>query len=73
MHVSSEEFLDIQATIECRFTLKCIRDMIITYNHLTQLSKKHLFHEFRPVCNSVFNIQNPKATRKIMALTKSFK
>ena len=28
---SSNEFLDIQATIECRFTLK--RDMIIKYNH----------------------------------------
>ena len=24
---SSKEFLDIQATIECGFTLKCVRDM----------------------------------------------
>ena len=31
--VSSKEFLDIQATIECRFTLKYVRDMIITYRH----------------------------------------
>ena len=31
--VSNEEFLDIQATIECRFTLKCVRDLIITYSH----------------------------------------
>ena len=30
--VSSKEFLDIQATIESRFTLKVIRDMIITYS-----------------------------------------
>ena len=29
---SSKEFLDIQATIECGFTLKRVRDMIITYN-----------------------------------------
>ena len=27
----SKEFLDIQATIECGFTLKCIRDMTRTY------------------------------------------
>ena len=26
--VSSKEFLDIHATIECRFTLKCVCDMI---------------------------------------------
>ena len=29
---SSKEFLDIQATIECGFTLKRVRDMIKTYN-----------------------------------------
>ena len=28
--VSSKEFLDIQVTIECKFTLKRVRDMIIT-------------------------------------------
>ena len=27
-----EEFLDIQATVECVFTLKLVRDMIITYS-----------------------------------------
>ena len=26
----SKDFLDIQATIECGFTLKCVRDMIRT-------------------------------------------
>ena len=31
---SSKEFLDIQATIECGFTLKRIRDMTRTYSHL---------------------------------------
>ena len=30
---SSKEFLDIQATIECRFTLKRVRDMIKTYRY----------------------------------------
>ena len=30
--VSSKESLDIQATKECGFTLKTIRDMIITYS-----------------------------------------
>ena len=29
---SSKEFLDIQATIECGFTLKHVRDMIRTYS-----------------------------------------
>ena len=30
--VSSKEFLHIQATIKCGFTLKRVRDMIRTYN-----------------------------------------
>ena len=30
--VSRKEFLDIQATIECRFSLKLEREMIITYS-----------------------------------------
>ena len=29
----SKEFLDIQATIECQFTLKRVRDMTRTYSH----------------------------------------
>ena len=33
--VSSKEFLDIQATMESRFTLKLVRDMIITYSLFT--------------------------------------
>ena len=37
---SSKEFLDIQATIECGFTLKRVRDMIKTYNQLHD-SKLH--------------------------------
>ena len=33
--VSSEEFLDIQTTIKCGFTLKCVHDMIRTYSEFT--------------------------------------
>ena len=32
MPVSSKKFLDIQGTIKCRFTLKRVRDMIITFS-----------------------------------------
>ena len=38
--VSSKEFLDIQATIECGFTLKRVCDMIKTYNRNKNLDKK---------------------------------
>ena len=33
-YASSKEFLDIQASIECRFTLKLVRDMIIIYSQM---------------------------------------
>ena len=32
---SSKEFLDIQATMECEFTLKHVRDMTRTYTVIT--------------------------------------
>ena len=35
---SSKEFLDIQATIECGFTLKCVHDMT-TYSQSFNCSK----------------------------------
>ena len=35
----SKEFLDIQATIECEFTLKCVRDMIRTYSQFHRTDK----------------------------------
>ena len=37
--VSNKEFLDIQATVECRFTLKRIRDMVITYSQMYRTVK----------------------------------
>ena len=32
--VSNKKLLEIQATIDCRFTLKLLRDMIITYSYI---------------------------------------
>ena len=37
---SGKEFLEIQANIECRLTLKCVRDMIRTYSELQSSEKK---------------------------------
>ena len=44
MPVSSKVYLDIQASIECGFTLKYVRDMIITYSqmHLTDKYSQHI-------------------------------
>ena len=40
---SSKEFLDIQATVECGFTVKLVRDMIKSYSqmHRTDKSSQH--------------------------------
>ena len=35
----SKEFLEIQGTIECGFTLKLVRDMTRTYNHDSSLAQ----------------------------------
>ena len=39
MPVLSKEFLDIQANMECRFTLKCVRDMTRTYSQIHRTDK----------------------------------
>ena len=36
---SSKEFLDIQATVECGFTLKRVRDMTRTYSQMHRIDK----------------------------------
>ena len=36
---SSKKFLDIQATVECRFTLKRVHDMIRTYSQMHRTHK----------------------------------
>ena len=37
--LEGKEFLDIQATIECRFILKRVRGMIITYSQMHRTDK----------------------------------
>ena len=37
-HINSDT-ANIQAIIECRFTLKCVHDMIITYSQMHHLDK----------------------------------
>ena len=37
--VSSKEFLEIHASLECTFTLKCVRDVIIMYSLYTLVSR----------------------------------
>ena len=37
--VLNKEFLDIQVTIECGFTLKRVRDMITTYSLMRRTDK----------------------------------
>ena len=39
MPALNKEFFDIQATIECGFTLKRVRDMIKTYYHMHRTDK----------------------------------
>ena len=37
--VSGQEFLDVQAALECGFTLKCVRDMLSTYSQMNRTDK----------------------------------
>ena len=56
--VSSKEFLDIQATIECRFTLKCVRDMIRTYGNIFTMIMVIFFLNFIDFCVFSFLLFN---------------
>ena len=38
MPILSKEFVDIQANIECGFSLKRVRDMIRTYNQIHKIT-----------------------------------
>ena len=53
---SSKEFQDIQATIECGFTLKCVRDMTRTYSHIQAYSLLHLSFSFLLLTNFLFSL-----------------
>ena len=63
---SSKEFLDIQATIECGFTLKRVRDMTRTYNLDISIRNSYSCHIFtnlilkfiRPEPNRISSTQN---------------
>ena len=49
---SSKEFLDIQATIECGFALKRVRDMTRTYSQIKKSFRKYGYdnnHNLEPV------------------------
>ena len=61
--VLSKEFLDIQATLECGFTLEHVRDMIRTYSQKITVSgireiKKHVLKQkvtlqYKKECSTV--------------------
>ena len=52
---TSNEFLDIQATKECRFTLKRVRDMVITYSHNFNSFILHVKSYLNPLENTTVN------------------
>ena len=57
--VSSKEFLDTQGTIDCRFTLKGICDMIRTHRPKIHSSIKHSFSLMLPLSTKIL-IPSPK-------------
>ena len=64
---SSKEFLDIQATIECGFTLKRVRDMTRTYRHVDMLVHIKIYKTIHlcNICNGK-RIINSSAVCKLM-------
>ena len=44
MPALSKEFLEIQATIECGFTLKRVRDVTGTYSWMIVVQKKYVYN-----------------------------
>ena len=50
----SKELLDIQATVECKLTLKCIRDMIRTYRHFLLLVESIFMVYYPPIGDNIF-------------------
>ena len=60
----SKEFLDIQATVECRFTLKHVRDMTRTYSHVFNLETRGF---------SLLTCEFELVTREFEPATRRFK
>ena len=56
--VSSKEFLDIQTTIECGFTLKRVRDMTRTYNQSNFGTQTKQGKNFSQLVLTVFAVRN---------------
>ena len=57
MPVSSKEFLSIQATIECGFTLKHVRGMIRTYSNESDYSEDYSEEnasDNEEICSTIF-------------------
>ena len=64
---SSKEFLDIQATIECGFTLKRVRDIIRTYsqyNHMNVLANENELLKYIEIWNKIEALFNKKVNKK---------
>ena len=55
---SSNMFLDIQTTIECRFTLKSVREMIIRYSPLKRWPWIVKFGEKGKITKNKWNIES---------------
>ena len=82
MPVSSKAFLEIQVTIESRFTLKCVRNIIIIYsqvyciNALKSSQLKALLRKFQCQAelkislSSIVNLKNPKPGKRERYQTK---
>ena len=68
--VSSNEVLNIQATIEWRFTLKHIRDMIITYSQFKacicySIKSNFFIHQDNSFHNNIVNISSSQECTQI--------
>ena len=57
---SSKEFLDIQATIECGFTLKRVRDMTRTYSMSFLIKNSEVWEKYEDIWDVTKNKLNIK-------------
>ena len=56
--VLSKEFLGIQATMECKFTLKCTRDMIRAYSQINPSNKNVKQRLLSCMLQTLINLNN---------------
>ena len=65
--VSSKEFFDIQATIECGFTLKCVHHMTRTYRLMLGVEgRKLLLKKNYPKSSDSKNLSQTIALQKVI-------